>query len=540
MKIGFKRAQKITKMIILALVFMCMINMSNISANAAPQITMTVSACTISGGNVVVTAVGTAPVTQDGMFYLFDLKPYETGIGNRKDYCATALAAPAVSFSTPLNHNTVTSKLYSRFVVAVLQNGKYQAVSNDMYITNPEAVATKTTSYPVKSKKGLTADWRYSAELSDLGAGFASYELDVSRFFMGAGVNYVYNGKPYSFNAEVVREYDIVCQKLASQGCNVVMIIKNGYHKGTLDMIPAGGRVAGKQCYAFNVDEQIPTEKLEALMSFLANRYSGTGYGSIHTWIIGNEVNTSNPWHYMGNVSEDTLAAHYAKEFRVCYNAIKSQNSGARVFISIDQRWTHVDGTKGQFKAKNILDKFATYVNVSGNIDWGLSFHPYPVPIYNATFWSLPPAYARMNLIDHTDDTKMLSPLNCDVVTNHMLSPVLRAPGGAVRHMIISEMGFTSYNKSIPSDELRQAAALVYAYKLTSQNPFIEGVIIHRHVDHASEVASDGMAVGIRTESKIKYAYAVFKNMDKGNSQQYTDFALPLIGAASWAQLGLQ
>ena len=88
-----------------------------------------------------------------------------------------------------------------------------------MYITNPEALATKATGYPVRSKKGLTADWRYSDELSSLGAGYASYELDISRFFTAGGTSYTYNGKTYSFNSGVVTEYDVVCQKFANAGC---------------------------------------------------------------------------------------------------------------------------------------------------------------------------------------------------------------------------------------------------------------------------------------------------------------------------------
>ena len=520
--------------LVLSLVLAAAIQLSVCAAG----ITVTVSQCFIAGNTVNIVASTPTPQSPDGIYYLFELKPYETGIGARKDYCATAAAAQNVVFTTPLNYNTASSKLYSRFVVTILQNGKFVPVSNEMYITNPEALATKATNYPVKSKKGLTADWRFSDELSDLGTGFASYELDVSRFFTGGGMNYTYNGKVYSFNAAVVREYDVVCSRFAGEGCNVMMVIKNSFNPATLDLIPPTGRVAGKNCYAFNVDEQIPTEKLEALMSFLANRYTGS-VGTIHTWVIGNEVNSSNPWHYMGNVSAEVLAAHYAKEFRVCYNAIKSQNSGARVFMGIDQRWNWEDGTRGQFAARKILDLFVANISVTGNIDWGLSFHPYPVPLYDCSFWNLPANYARMNLIDHTDNSRFINPTNTDVVTNHMMLPTMLAPNGKVRHMIVSEMGFTSYNTKEPTNELTQAAAIVYAYKLISSNPLIEGIVFHRQVDHAAEIIGDGMAVGIRTETGIKYSYNVFKNMDKGNSPQFTDFALPIIGAVSWQQLGL-
>lgn len=48
------------------------------------------------------------------------------------------------------------------------------------------------------------------------------------------------------------------------------------------------------------------------------------------------------------------------------------------------------------------------------------------------------------------------------------------------------------------------------------------------------------MACGLRhSNGTPKFAYDVYKFMDHPNST-YTDFALPIIGASSWAQLGVQ
>jgi hypothetical protein len=141
-----------------------------------------------------------------------------------------------------------------------------------------------------------------------------------------------------------------------------------------------------------------------------------------------------------------------------------------------------------------------------------------------------------MNLVTHKDDSKMVCPTNLDVVTNHMAQAALLSPTGTVRHIMISEMGFTSYNAQIPTNESIQAASMVYAYKLAAQNPFIEGVIIHREIDNDSEIISDGMAVGIMTSAGVpKQAYNAFKLMDTGN----TDYLLPILGVSSWAQLGV-
>jgi len=511
-----------------------------ISAEAlAADVTLTVNECVIAGEDVTVIVTGAVPQTLDGMYYLFELKPYEEGVGARQNYCAMAPAAEAATFTVPLDFNTENSKLYSRFVVTVLENGVFVPVSNESYITNPEAVAAKETGYPIRSKKGLTADWQYRSDLSALGVGYAAYELDVSRFFTGGGINYTYNGKTYSFHSAVVSEYDIICKMFADEGCNVIMVIKNSYNDATADLIPPMARVPGNNCYALNVSEQASVEKLEALMSFLANRYSGSN-GTIHSWIIGNEVNNNSPWHYAGEIGEQEFSEYYAKEFRLCYNAIKSQNAGARVFINIDQRWMHTDSNALAYPGRNVLDNFAQSINATGNIDWGLSIHPHPVPLFNCQFWNLPPEYSEVeNLVVHSDDTRMVNPSNLEVVTNHMAQTFLLSPSGAVRHILISEMGFTSENPSLPTDQNIQAAAMQYAYKLASSNPFIEGVVIHRQVDHASEVANDGMAVGIRDAGGTqKVSYNMFRFMDTVNPT-YANFALPYIGASSWADVGL-
>lgn len=517
---------------------MMLVFVLQVTVLAAEQ-SVKISNCVITGQDVTVIAGGTVAQSDTGLYYLFELKPYEAGVGARTDFCASAPAAETVQFTTPLDFNKPTSKLYSRFVVTASQGGVFVPVSNEMYITNPEAVATKATAYPVRSKKGLTADWRYASDLSELGAGYASYELDISRFFVGGGTDYTYNGKTYSFNSGVVGEYDVVCQKFESQGCNVVMVIKNSYNPATADLLLPEARVPGKNCYAMNVSEQAGSEKIAALLSFLANRYSGSGKGTIHTWIIGNEINNNSPWHYAGPMDGEAFAVQYAKEFRHCYNAIKSQNSGARVMLNIDQRWTHTDSNPYAYAGRQVLDSFANYINETGNIDWGLSIHPHPVPLYNCQFWNLPPAYAAMKLVTHEDNSKMVNPTNIDVITNHMSQPFLLSPSGTVRHILISEMGFTSFNPQIPTDQNIQAAAMAYAYKLTSSNPFIDGVIIHRQIDHASEVINDGMAVGIRTDTGApKVSYSVFQYMDTANNAMI-DSLLPYLGATSWAELGV-
>ena len=69
---------------------------------------MTIAQCAIVGDQVTVIATGTQAASDSGEYYLFALQPYEAGIGTRTDYCASAPAGTAVTFTTPLNYNTAS------------------------------------------------------------------------------------------------------------------------------------------------------------------------------------------------------------------------------------------------------------------------------------------------------------------------------------------------------------------------------------------------------------------------------------------------
>ena len=132
----------------------------------------------------------------------------------------------------------------------------------------------------------------------------------------------------------------------------------------------------------------------------------------------------------------------------------------------------------------------------------------------------------------------MMIPTNISVLTGYMQKPQFIAPDGTFRSVIISEMLFTSANRSYATNETVQAAAMTYGYKLMAAQPLIDVIIIHRDRDAASEIA-EGMACGLRnTDGTPKFSYEIFKYMDQPGSTA-TNFALPIIGASSWQQLGL-
>ena len=97
------------------------------------------------------TAETAAPQTEtpdDGYYYLFELHPYEGGIGNRTDYAAWSEKTEELSFTLPYSGSATDTMLYSRFVVALKIGNAYREISNPIYVTNPGDVASYREPYP--------------------------------------------------------------------------------------------------------------------------------------------------------------------------------------------------------------------------------------------------------------------------------------------------------------------------------------------------------------------------------------------------------
>ena len=63
--------------------------------------------------------------------------------------------------------------------------------------------------------------------------------------------------------------------------------------------------------YGLNAHTTEGAEMLAAAASFLANRWTGRGFGQVDNFIIGNEVNAWHMWNYMRCPSNDVFVAEY-------------------------------------------------------------------------------------------------------------------------------------------------------------------------------------------------------------------------------------
>lgn len=488
--------------------------------------------------DVTMSAEGLA-ISDDGYYYLFEEKAYDTALRS-DEYIIEQQKDVDLTFSVNLNYNSANSRLCSKFVVAVKKNGAFMPISQPGYITNPEAIAKYSPSFGnTTSKKGLLVDPEKlrTPELDDLGVKHAAYNIPLSRILGNTSnayyptVYYTYNGRSYAFNGQIIAEYDYIFSTLTNKGITTTAIILNDIHPGYMELIHPKARSGGRApYYAFNAADEDGTEYIAAIGSFLANRYSGSGHGKVMNWVIGNEINARKEWNYIEYMDTESYVDEYARAFRIFYNSIVSVNGNARVYISLDQQWGKSLYSNNGYSSKEILDEFNRNISAGGNIDWGVAYHPYNYPLTSAKAWSTS-GKAGSYVLD-SETSPVITIKNIHVLTDYLQKEEYLTDSGEVRHVILSEMGYTS-----SAGQDLQAASFVYAYKIIEANRYIDSMLFSRQTDASSEIAQ-GLALGINTlGGGHKSIYTAFKYVDTAESAKYTDFALRVIGISNWNEV---
>lgn len=490
-----------------------------------------------TGGIKVTMEADALPQSDDKFYYLMEMNTYDRTLAEGSQHIDRAYKDSRVELSAALNNNSASSRLYKKFVVAVRMDGKYVPVTTPKYITNPEAIAKHTSVYKTPaSKKGLLVDPNKlrGNELDDLGVKQAAYNIPVSRILGPstsphyATVYYTYNGNTYTFNGAVVAEYDLVFSTLTAKGITTTAIILNNCKGGYQHLTHPDARSGSSApYYMFNGEEQAGVEYMAAVGAFLADRYSDNTHGKVSNWVIANEINARKEWNYMAYTDIETYVAAYERAFRVFYTAIKSQSSTARVYMPIDQQWDRDIKNNTNYDGRDVLDVFSRLVKEKGDIDWGLSQHPYNVPLTEARTWK------ASKYIEHNSSSSMISMANIEVLVNYMHQDYLLSPSGEVRSILLSEQGYTS-----TAGEAYQAAAFAYAYYKCEYYEDIDGFLLNRQTDASEEVAQ-GLAFGLNHVGggRRKQIYNVFKYIDTPQHAEYTDFAKNLIGISSWSEI---
>lgn len=488
--------------------------------------TVAIDSCLISGADVVCQIhAGSIPSSDDGKFYIYADEVYEDGAAG--DIVAVVKVGTSVSASFPLNYNTGESNLSRKFLVAVKRGGQMMQVSDEHYITNPEALATLTSVPMNVGIKGILPDISRvsNGELQELGIQQVVYNMNLDDICSApsepGAIPFTYNGQTYYFDGTSIQNYDGAVRAFNRQGIQVTMaLLNNGKGSYSQHLIHPSGREEGWVGYALNVADAEGCDHLKAIGAFLGQRYSGSlGYGQVDNWILGNEVNARTSWWYSSSTSLDFNVGIYVKAFRIIYNEMKSMNANVRIYNSIDQEWNR-KSNPGSFLSKEYLDCFNYYINREGNIDWGLSFHPYNSPLYDPYAWNGPAVWVKKNL-----STPYITMQNIDILINYMHQKQFLNPAGEVRSISIAEIGYTS---DFGTDA--QEASVAYGYLKAASIPDIDSFILFRYTDDAHEMESH-LALGLCDLSgNKKPAYEIYKNLGTPNEAAAKARASEIIG----------
>lgn len=437
------------------------------------------------------------------------------------------------------------SYLFKRFIPALRIDGNYVQVGKSVYLLNPEALAENQDPYPeLVSKKGILLDPTMvgTPELTDLNVKHAIYNIPLSHIMGETAdptfptITYTYRGRNYAFNGAAVNGYDGLFKYLSDQGMTATAVVLNDWNDAFAELIhpEARNQESGAYYYMFNASEAEGARTLEAVASFLAQRYSDGEHGMVHSWVIANEINQNRVWNYMNTKDVYHYAAEFEKSFRIFYQAVKSRYANARVYFSIDHAWNSNEGDNSSFfNGRDVLEAFNEAALQHGNYDWGIAIHPYPEPLTRVNYWS--------QEYDKSRDASHLSIMNLNVLTDMLSEETYLDRSSDIRSVTITELGFSS-----GSGERLQAAAFAYCYYIVEDNPHVDAFLMNRQTDAPEEVLA-GMAFGVyEYDHTGKYIKDIFRDIDTDRAGEYTEFILNILGAdsleeaLSWARADIE
>ena len=473
-------------------------------ASAAESFTLT--AAGDLPGIVRIEAKGAKAVSsKDDYLYLFEVNPAD---GKLVKQIGKASKETSVTFSLSMEEDPAYPMLMYALAVKTGSDDKvssFTRVSNASYVRNPEKAAMNQDPYIYPATKKGMQSGSYDIQ-KDTDSKNCFVNITVSSLLNSPNITYTYNGKSYRFNS-------LYGLQVAVRNCN-----KDGILVTAQVMLDANAPASYRQVkggsapyYAFNIKDQESRQTIDALFMHLA-RFFGREDCFISNWILGNEVNSTSPYYYMGDVSESTFAKTYATTFRSLYNAVRSVRANSRVFTCLEHCWSTENGYDVCFSGKSFLSAFHSALQtIQPDVRWNLAYHPYPYYLEEPAFWN--------DNVTDSASTDVISMKNIGVLTSYM-----KKKYGDQTRIIVSEIGFNSQ-----AGEKVQAAALALGYDIAACDPGIDAFIIRSYQDEAGDAAY-GLTFGI----KGKKAYDVFKYMDTESYADYTTSLLKKQVGSDW------
>ena len=458
-------------------------------------------------------------------------------------------------------HRETRFRLLEELSQWVIRTDDRSIVGIDRWLEDPDEAE-----FPMPAtKKGLQVE--DVSDAVELGVHHAALNVTIATLCATEPTtdNWIARGRlrDYPLRTSAIRRLDSQIMPLSAAGANVYLILLNPAPKqqemSSKDI--AGDRAKATmphegalvhpqydpQCpngySAFRVDTPQARDRLDAIIRFLARRYShvrhGAGspeHGRVAGYIVGNEVNSHHWWHNRGPVSIEEFVEGYADEFELISRAVRAASTWARVYVSLDHHWTDsMSPSHPQrcFGSREFLLRFADACRRRDNLPFHIAFHPYPENLRDPTFWDDESALPNI-------DTPKVTPKNLQVLTDFVRRPEMIV-GTRPARIILSEQGF-----DCPAGDrgaALQAAAYCLAYQTIERLDGIDAFILHRHIDHPAE---HGLRLGLyafqsgdrRQASALQARLIRDCFRDAGTERQANrfEFAVPIVGKAKWPQ----
>lgn len=489
-------------------------------------------------------------------YYIFRVPAYEEGIADSIYLAEGKFGETEVITCEKYD---IEKYLNYKYVAAKKTDSGFEIISNFAYVDNAEVLCDTNVERPVvDSKKGLQIINSMMEDIEQLDPSYPFMNLIIETIMMpnnadGNAIVYSYKGREYYFRSDKISEYDQVISQLTQNGAIVTASVLSVKSEGFDELYyPDIAMDTGAAYYAVNTSTENGLRYLEAFVSFMSNRYNGTSLekGLIANWIVGNEVNESGTYNYMGEKEIHDYLKEYTRTFRVIYNIVKSNIGMANVYVPMEP-WWGIDSNMLTYGGREFLTLFNKMMDTEGNVDWGLAYHAYSFPLSDPKVLN-----DTERTIDETGELTLdgyvttdsdysvtITMENIEVLTEFMRKETFLNKNGEVRSIILSEQGYTSNSNLYGKCEAQQAASMVYAYYKAEMNEDIDAFIYFLQVDNtAASLGNNYYLFGLwgqqedGTLSK-KLSHKVYEVMDTCQSLQELDYIKNILGIEAWEEV---
>ena len=273
---------------------------------------------------------------------------------------AEGKAKKSMTYKFNLCDDIGASRIASAFVLAEKKEDKYIALTPFTYISNPEGLAEKDEAPKATvGIKGIeSAD---PVGLASIGAEHMLVEADMGAIVLGEfapdAIRFNYENVTYFYDKEEIDAIDKLVGEAEMAGMRVY-----------IRTVILTERLGAKKLSLPDMSDAEVVRQLKAFYAFLASRYSVADY------IIGDRVNAYGDYYFLNRLDSEQFEKMYSFWARIANNILKSVNSEARVYVSVDNTWKS-DGKGGMIGSQAFLSHFASEAKAGGDYDYAVALN---------------------------------------------------------------------------------------------------------------------------------------------------------------------